>query len=61
MQFGFSGIVCGLPVDFQWPVNTWLRMVVHEAQGDAAVGVTWPFPFGLASGPLRALSEHFLL
>ena len=35
------GIVCGLPVDFQWPDNTWLRMGVLEAQDGAAVGVTW--------------------
>lgn len=32
---GLSGIACELPVDFRWPVNTCLRMVVLEAQDDA--------------------------
>ena len=58
MQCGFSGIVCGLPVDFQWPVNTWLRVGVLEAQDGGAVSVAWPFPSSLATGPL---SEHFRL
>ena len=66
MQCGFSGIVCGLPVDFWWPVNTWLRVGglrvgVLEAQDGGAVGVAWPFPSVLASGPLRAFIEHFWL
>ena len=61
MQCGFSGIVCGLPVDFRWPVNTWLRVGVLEAQDGGAVGVAWPFPSGLTSGPLRAFIEHFRL
>jgi hypothetical protein len=34
-QCGLIGIACELPVDFQWPVNTCLRMVVLEVQGDA--------------------------
>ena len=51
MQCGFSGIVCGLPLDFRWPVNSRLRMGVLEAQGGAAVGVAWLFPSGLASSP----------
>ncbi len=29
---GLSGIVYGLPVDFQWPINTYLRMVVFEVE-----------------------------
>jgi hypothetical protein len=32
---GLSVIACELPVDFRWPVNTCLRMVVLEAQGAA--------------------------
>ena len=43
MQCGFSEIVCGLPVDFQWPLNTWLRVGVLEAQDGGAVGMAWPF------------------
>ena len=31
------GLPCGLLVDFRWPVNTWLRTGVLEAQG----GVVW--------------------
>jgi hypothetical protein len=31
----FKWECCELPVDFQWPVNTYLRMVVLEVQGDA--------------------------
>ena len=61
MQCGFSRIVCEFPVDFQWSVNTWLRVGILEAQDGAAVGVAWPFPSGLASSPLRALIEHFRL
>ena len=61
MQCIFWGIFCWLPVDFRWPVNTRLRIGVLEAQDGAGVGVTWPFPSGLASGPLRALIEHFRL
>ena len=58
IQCGLSGIVCGLPVDSRWPVNTWLRAGVLEAQDGGAVGVAWPFPSG---SPLRALIEHFRL
>ena len=29
----------GFPVDFRWPVNTWLRVGVLEAQDGGAVGV----------------------
>lgn len=58
---GFCVIACGLPVDIRWPFNTWLRMGVPEAQDDVVVGVVWPLPSGLASGPLRTLSEHFRL
>ena len=54
-------LVGGLPVDFRWPVNTWLRVGVLEAQDGGAVGVAWPFPSGLTSGPLRAFIEHFRL
>ena len=46
IQCGFGEIV-----DFRWRVNTWLRMGVLDG---ATVGVAWPFPSGLASGPLRA-------
>ena len=49
----FFGIACGLPVDFQWPVNTRLRMGVLEAQDGVVVGVVWPLPSSLASDPLR--------
>ena len=31
---GFSGIVCGLPVDFWWPISTWLILGVLGAQND---------------------------
>ena len=58
VQCGFSGIVCGLPVDFRWPVNTLLRVGVQDG---GAVGVAWSFFFGLAFGPLRAFIEHFRL
>ena len=61
MRCGYTGIVCGLPVDFRWPVYTWLRVGVLEAQDGGAVGVAWPFPSSLASSPLRAFIEHFLL
>ena len=61
MQCGFSGIVCGLSVDFWWPVNTWLRVGVLEARDGGAVGLAWSFPSGLPFGPLRALIEHFRL
>ena len=48
--------ICVLLVDFRWPVNTWLRISVLEAQADgAAVCVTWPFFSGLASDPLPPL------
>ena len=49
----FCGIVCGLPVDFQWPVSTCLRIGVLEAEDVAVVGVAWSLPPGLASGPLH--------
>ena len=55
------GIDCGLPVDIRWPVGTWLRMMVLEAQGGAVLGVAWPLPSGSASGPWRILNEHFRL
>ena len=55
MQCGLVGLFVG----FRWPVNAWLRVGVLEAQDGGAVGVAWPFPSGLASGPLRAFSEHF--
>ena len=58
---GFCGIVCGLPEDFQWPVNTSLRMGVLEVQDGVGVGVVWSLPSSLASGPLRTLNEHFRL
>ena len=58
---GFCGIVCGLPVDFRWPVDTLLEMGVLEAQDGAVVGVVRLLPSGLASGPLRILNEHFRL
>ena len=32
---------------------------VLEAQDNAVVGVVRLLPFGLASGPLRVLKEHF--
>ena len=51
----------GLPEDFRWPVNTSLRRGVLEAQDGVVVGVVWPLPSGLASGPLRTLNEHFRL
>ena len=56
MHFGLVEavwIVCVLPVDFWWPVNTSLEMEVLEAQADAVVGVVRLLPSGLASGPLR--------
>ena len=46
------GMGCGLPVDFRWAVNTWLRIGAPEAYGGAYVGVVWPIPSGPASGPL---------
>ena len=57
---GFCGNACGLPMDFQWPANT-LRMMVLEAQDGVVMGVVWPLPSSLASGPLRILNEHFRL
>ena len=37
---GFCGVACELLVDFQWPVDTSLRMGVLEAQdGGFVVGV----------------------
>ena len=54
-----SGIDCGLPVDIRWPVDTWLRMAVLEAEGGAVLGVAWPLPSGLASGTLGTLNGHF--
>ena len=58
---GGSVVLVGLFVSFRWPVNTWLRVGVLEAQDGGAVGVAWPFPSGIASGPLRAFIEHFRL
>ena len=49
---GFCGIASG---------GTLLEMGVLEAEGDAVVGVVRLFPSGLASSPLRILSEHFRL
>ena len=58
MQCGFSGIVCGLLVDFRWPVNTWLRMGVLEAQDVAAVGVTWPkLPYSAKFSRVKILAN----
>ena len=39
----------------------WLRLGVHEAHGDAVVGVVWPLPSSVASVPLSILIEHFWL
>ena len=36
---GFCGIVCRLPVDFRWSVDSWLVMCVAEAQDGGVVGV----------------------
>ena len=58
---GFCGIVCGLLVDFQWPVNARSGMEVLEAQDGAVMGVARLLPSGQASGPLRILNEHFQL
>ena len=58
---GCCGIVCGLPVDSQWPVNTRLGMGVLEAQDGDVLGVDRLLPFGLSSGPIRILNEHFQL
>ena len=44
-------VLVGLFVSFRWPVNTWLKVGVLEVQDGGAVGVVWPFPSGLASGP----------
>jgi hypothetical protein len=41
---GLIGIACEIPVDFRWPVNTCLRMVVLQAQCDAIQDVAWPLP-----------------
>ena len=66
MHFGLVEAVCflcncGLPVDFQWPVDILLEMGVLEAQEGAVMGVVIPLPSGLASGPLGILNEHFRL
>ena len=66
VHFGFVETVwflwdCGLLVDFRWPVNTLLEMGVLEAEDGAIVGVVRLLLSGLASGPLRILSEHFWL
>ena len=52
---GFCGIVCGLPVDFWWQVNTLLEMGVLEAQDGAVVVVVRLLPPSLASGPLTII------
>lgn len=52
----FCRIVCGLLVDFQWPVSTWLRIRVLETPDGVVVA---PSPPGLASGLLRTFNEHF--
>ena len=54
-------LVCGLTVDFQWPVDNWLGMYILEAQDGAVVGVAWPLPSDQASSTLRILNEHFRL
>ena len=51
----FCEIACGLPVDFWYPVNTWLRMGVLETQDGLVVGVVWPLP----SGPLRVSTSGY--
>ena len=56
-----SGIVCALLVDFRWSVKTSLRRGVPEEQDVALVGVPWPLPSGLASGPWGVLIAHFRL
>ena len=43
---------CGLPVDFQWSINT-LEMKILEAEDGAVVGVVRLLPYGLASGPFE--------
>ena len=55
------GIVCALPVDFRWSVKASLRRGVPEEQDVALVGVPWPLPSGLASGPWGVLIAHFRL
>jgi hypothetical protein len=42
---GLCGIVCGLPVYFWWSVDSYLKMVVLKAQGDAVWSVAWSLPF----------------
>ena len=42
---GFCGIACGLPVDFQWPVDISLRMGVLEALDGNVVGCGLAPPF----------------
>ena len=53
---GCCVVFVGLFVGFHWPVSTWLRIGVLEAEGVAVVGVTWPLPSGLSSGPLKTLN-----
>ena len=56
MQCGFGDIVCGLLGNFRWPVNTWLRVGVLEAQDGAAVGMAWPFPSSYRT-PMESVNE----
>ena len=52
-----SGIVCGLPVGFQWSVKIFWRMGAIEQHDGAVVGV---LPPSQASSSLRILM-HFRL
>ena len=45
------GIVCALPVDFRRSVKISVKRGVPKKQDAALVGVPWPLPSGLASGP----------
>ena len=54
-------VFVGLLVGFRWPANTLLRIGVLGAQDRVIVGVVWPLPSSLASGPLTILKEHFRL
>ena len=45
------GIVGEFLVDFRWSVKISLRRGVPKEQDVAVLGVPWPLPSGLASGP----------
>ena len=49
--FWCFGVHVALFVHFRWSVNISLRRGVPEEQDVAVVGVPWPLPSGLASGP----------